>query len=275
MKKLSILASTLLLGGIIVFVSCTKTGPQGPSGQNGATGATGATGPTGPVIYGTITGNVIMTNIYGAPVTNDYGGGYILLKNATTGIRVDSIVANAATGAFAIDSVPTGTYNMFCIYSGYGENVHQNVEVNGNLQVDNKLSAIPSFNVTTAVDSLGTTNRDKANLYIGGTIAADGNGERTILVFAGTSSSVASAPGTYSFLIAKTIPQDSTSYNFAIPLNTIYGNGFAYGSNVYFTIYGAANNYNYGDYTNYTYGQFYYSAITSTGVTVAPTITLP
>lgn len=152
MKKLSILISTIIVAGMLVFVSCTKTGPQGPSGANGA---------TGPIIYGTISGNVIMANQYGVAVTNDYTGGYILLKNSTTNATIDSVIANSS-GQYAIGNVPTGTYNMECIYAGYGMNLHQNVEVNGNLQLDNKIAAIPNFNVNysastpvTPIDSIG------------------------------------------------------------------------------------------------------------------------
>jgi hypothetical protein len=279
MKKLSLAISTLVLGGIFVFISCTKTGPTGPAGQNGAngtnglngaTGATGSTGPTGPIIYGTITGNVIMTNIYGVAQTN-YSGGYILLKNAASNARVDSVYANSSTGAFAIDSVPTGTYNMYCIYSGYGTNVHQNVEVNGNLQVDNKIAQIPTFTVSTALD---TIYHKRNTNYLFGTIAPDAGGARTLLVFIGNTPSVSAAPGTYSFTANAIVAADSTSFTITTPVDNFYAAGFSYGSTAFIAIYGAADNYNYGDYTNYTYGQLYYSAISANPFTTV-TIVLP
>jgi len=267
MKKLSILASTLFIGGIIALVSCTKTGPEGPAGQNGANGATGA---TGPIIYGTISGNVIMTNIYGVAQTA-YSGGYILLKNAGGTTTLDSVYANTTTGAFTITNVPTGTYNMYCIYAGYGTNVHQNVEVNGNLQVDNKIAAIPTFSISTSADSI----RHRTNVnYLYGTIPADPTGARTILVFAGSSSATSAAPGTYSLTDNVVVPADSTTFTITTPVNNFYDAGFTYGSTVYFAIYGAANNFNYGDYTNYTYGQLYYTAISASPLGSA-TITLP
>ncbi|HTB31921.1 MAG TPA: collagen-like protein [Bacteroidia bacterium] len=272
MKKLSIFLSTLFVGGILVFTSCSKTGSTGPAGS---TGATGASGPPGPVLIGNISGNVIMSNEYAAPVTNAYTTGYILLKNATTNATVDSVIASS-TGQYNINNVATGTYNMLCIYPGYGLNMHQNVEfTGGTLLVDNKITALPNFNVTTAVDSLGTSKRNVGNLYIGGTIPADNNGTRTILIFAGTSSSTSSNPSTFSFVTAKTIPQDSTSYNVTIALNTIYTNGFAYGNPVYFAVYGASDNYTYGAFTNFQYAQTVYTAISASAVPVTPVITLP
>jgi hypothetical protein len=264
MKKLSILVSALFIAGIFVFVSCSKTGPAGPAGENGATGA------TGPIIYGTISGNVLMTNIYGVPQTN-YSGGYILLKNAATNATVDSVDANATTGAFAINNVPTGTYNMYCIYAGYGTNVHQNVEVNGNLQVDNKIAAIPTFTVSTASDSI--RHRTNTN-YLYGTITPDAGGARTLLVFIGNTASVSANPGSYVFTANTTIPADSTTFTITTNVDNFYANGFAYGSTAFMAIYGAADNYNYGDYTNYTYGQLYYSAISANPYSTV-TITLP
>jgi hypothetical protein len=268
MKKLSILAGVLFIGGIFAFVSCTKTGAQGPAGQNGATGATG---PTGPVIYGNITGNVIMTNIYGVPQTA-YSGGYILLKNATTNTLADSVLPDATTGAFLISSVPTGTYNMYCIYSGYGMNVHQNVEVNGSLQVDNKIAQIPTFTVSTVSDSIRHKNNTN---YLYGTIAPDPVGARTVLIFAGATPSTSAAPGTWSLIDNVVVKADSSNFTITTPLLNFYSAGFAPGSTVYFAVYGAANNYNYGDYTNFTYAQLIYTAISAAPYGTTVSITLP
>lgn len=277
MKKLSILLSALFIGGIFVFVSCTKTGDQGPSGQNGATGPQGPTGPTGPIIYGTISGNVIMVNQYGGAVTNAYTNGYIKLINTATNTTVDSVIATS-TGSYAISNVPTGTYNMECIYSGYGENMHQNLEVNGNLQVDNKIAAIPNFNVTSAADSNGLVKRDTNYAYVSGNIAQDNNGERTVLVFVGTSTTTSSTPGNYLFTVAQTVAAGATTYSVAIPLANIYSYNIGYGASIYFAVYGAANNYDYGSWTNFNVnnGQVNYTAITSTSVSPVPTpLTLP
>ncbi len=73
MKKLSILVSTLFIGGILLFSSCSKTGSQGPSGQNGANGS------PGPVLTGNISGYVILSDQYGSPVTTNLKSAYVLL----------------------------------------------------------------------------------------------------------------------------------------------------------------------------------------------------
>lgn len=270
MKKLSILASTLLLGGIFIFVSCSKTGPAGPAGQNGATG------PAGPLLYGNITGNVIMANQYGAAVTNAYTNGYILLKNSSTNATVDSVFANSS-GAYTISNIPTGTYNMYAIYSGYGMSETLNIVITTNTRpYDIKLAAIPNFNVNMAVDSIGLVKRDTNYAYVSGTIAQDNNGERTILLFVGNTTTTSSSPGSYLFIQTTTVPPGATTYSFAIPLLTIYNNGFTYGNPIYFAVYGAANDYDYGDYTNYTYGQLTYTAISANMVNAAPSpLSLP
>lgn len=273
MKKSSILFASLVIAGIMALTSCTKTGDQGPAGQNGANGTNGATGPAGPILYGIITGNVIMNNEYGVAVTTDYAGGYILLKNSATNVRIDSVIANSSTGAFTIDSVPTGTYNMYCFYAGYGENLHQNLEfTGGTLQVDNKIAAIPTFTINTAADSI--RHRTNTN-YLYGTITADPNGARTLLVFIGNSSATSALPGNYVFTDNVVIPADSTTFTITTPVNTFYSNGFAYGSTAYFAIYGAANNYTYGEYTDFANGQVVYTAISAVPYGTTTSIVLP
>jgi hypothetical protein len=260
MKKLSALLITLCIGGTAIFVSCSKNGPAGPQGQNGNTG------PSGPLLTGTITGNVIISNEYGANVTNDYTGGYILLKNSTTGVRVDSVFADS-TGKYTIPNVQTGTYTMLCIYAGYGLNEHENLEfISGTLQVDNKIAAIPTFTINTAADSV----RHKTNMnYLYGTLTVDANGARTILVFIGNTPSTSAAPGTYSFIDNVVVAADSSNFTITTPLNTFYANGFTHGSTAYLAIYGAANNYTYGDYMDYASGQLIYTAISPTYTTAS------
>ena len=91
MKKLSILlSSSLLIGGIFLLNSCSKTGPTGPTGQ------TGATGPAGPVLNNTVTGYVFLYDAYGDPVTTGLSTAYALLYNTSNGALVDSITANSS-----------------------------------------------------------------------------------------------------------------------------------------------------------------------------------
>jgi hypothetical protein len=272
MKKLSVLLSTLLVGGILVFVSCSKTGAAGPAGANGAAGNTGA---SGPILTGSIAGTIVLSNQYGAAVTTNLQLANIVLKNSTTGATVDSVYANAL-GHYTIPNVQTGIYTMLCYYPGYGLNEHQNVAFTGGGtdSINNKLAQIPNFNVTTANDSIGTKHDGVSTVYIYGNIAADAGGARTIIVFTGSTSTASASPSTYSFVTSKLVPADSSTYTISIPANTFYSNGFAYGSVAYFAVYGASNNYADGDYTNYADGQLVYTAISASAV-AAPTVTLP
>jgi hypothetical protein len=259
-----LLPVSLLVGGVLIFASCTKTGPQGPQG---------ATGPTGPIQYGTITGSVIMSNQYDAPVTNAYASGYIVLKNSTTNATVDSVFANATSGVYTINNVATGTYNMECVYPGYGLNLHQNLEFDGGtLQADNKISAIPTFTVSAAQD---TVRHKTATNYLYGSITADPNGGRTLLIFVGASPATSSAAGTYNFTTTLVIPADSANFTLTTALTTFYANGFTHGNTAYFAIYGASDNYTYGDYTNFTYGQTVYTAISAAPYNSSVMVTLP
>jgi hypothetical protein len=270
MKKLSILLSALLIGGILTFVSCSKTGQTGPAGQNGANGA------PGPILYGSITGNVLMVNQYGVSVTNAYTNGYILLKNSATNATVDSVFANTS-GVYTINNIPTGTYNMYAMYTGYGMNETANIVITAETRpYDIKLAEIPDFNVISIADSVwnGKIKRDSGFVYIYGTIAPNDTGARTVLVFIGNTSATSSAPGTYSFTEGEVIPQGTSTYVFTVSLNTFFVNGFINGSPVYLAVYGAANNYTYGDYTNYTYGQTVYTAIGASPVSTGP-LSLP
>jgi hypothetical protein len=274
MKKRTILFVSILITGVLSFTSCTKNGAEGPPGQNGANGTNGTNG-TG--LYGNITGNVIITNQFGIAVTNDYTAGYIKLVNSTSNAKVDSVVANSS-GVYSIDSIPSGTYNMICVYPGYGMSETLNIVMTGGTRpYDIKLAAIPDFNVSTALDSIwnGVIKRDSGYVYIAGTITANDTSARTILVFVGNSSSVSSAPGAYNFVANLTIPPNASTYALTISLNTFYINGLEPNSTAYFAIYGAANNYAYGDYTNYTYGQIVYTAISSSAVTITTPFIVP
>lgn len=54
MKKIVLV---LVAGSLLVFNSCTKTGPQGPQGPAGPQGQAGATGPAGPQGNANVVGN--------------------------------------------------------------------------------------------------------------------------------------------------------------------------------------------------------------------------
>jgi hypothetical protein len=263
---------SILFGvGIMVLVnSCSKQGPAGATGAQGATGATGAQGPSGPVLTGTITGYVILHDEYGDNVQTGLNSVFVHLYNAASNAEVDSVYANSS-GQYTIPNVQTGIYSMITTYSGYGEAVHQNEEFNGGtLTVDNRLSQIPLFNVTTAMDSIRKKNN---TVYIFGTITANTR-FRTFIVFAGMTNSASSSPSTYSFITVGNVPADSTNYTVTIPVPTFYGHGFMSGTQAYFAVYGAATNYTDGDYTDFASGNLVYTAISPTAVN-PPALVLP
>ena len=252
MKKLSILISSFFVIGIFVFDSCSKTGDAGPTGQ------TGATGPAGPVLNNTVTGYVFLYDAYGDPVTTGLSTAYALLYNTSTGALVDSITANAA-GQYT-GNIQTGTYNLVGKCPGYGISETQNIVFTGGTRnYDIKFAAIPILYVATGYDSIGTNN-----VYIKGTVTTPNPRVTTLLVYVGTTSSVnASIPSSYSFVVAGTIATNNTRFSIALPLSTI-SDYFAAGSNAYIAIYGAANNYTYGDYTDYASGNLVYTPISVT-----------
>jgi len=269
MKKVKALLSLLAFAGIVYTISsCSKTGATGATGSAGAQGVPGA---PGPVLTGTINGYVLLNDEYGNPVTSGLSSAWVLLFNSADNSKVDSVNADS-TGKFTMSNIKTGNYTMIAMSIGYGSAYHQNLEFNGGtLTVDNKLSAIPNFNVTNASDSI----RHKTNqVYIYGNIPLDSR-QRTLLIFVGNTASTSASPSTYVFAATQAVPADSSRYTITIPLGTIYGNGFASGNTAYFAIYGAANNYTNGDYTDFASGRLVYTPITPTPYIPLPSIVLP
>jgi hypothetical protein len=240
---------------MLLLASCTKTGPQGESGANGATG------PAGPGLTNTLTGYVFLYDAYGDPVANIDSTVSILLYNTTTGGKIDSVNANHA-GVYT-STVQTGTYNLVGECPGYGINkTNQNVVFTGGTRTyDLKFSAIPPLYAATGYDSIGTNY-----VYVKGTVVAPNSRSTTIIAYIGATSAVnASVPGSYSFVTVSTIAANATKYSILVPLTTIY-DYFQSGASAYVSVYGAANNYTYGDYTDYASGNVVYTPVSSTSV---------
>jgi len=252
MKKISIFLSAFLVGMVVLFASCTKTGPQGPTGANGPTG------PAGPVLPNTLTGYVFLYDAYGDPVDSGYSKAYAVLYNTTTATVVDTERANSS-GIYT-GTVLTGTYNLVGECPGYGVNkTDQNVVFTGGTRTyDLKFSAIPILYAATGYDSIGANN-----VFIKGTVTAANSRVTTLLVYVGSTSPVSAAiPGSYSFVVSSTIAANATKYSVAIPLTSL-DNYFTAGATAYIAIYGAANNYTYGDYTDYASGNVVYTPVSA------------
>jgi hypothetical protein len=266
MKKLSVLFSALLFGGILVFVSCSKTGSTGPTGAQGVPGA------PGPVLTGNINGFVILSDQYGSPVTTNLKSANVLLYDAHTNMRMDSVYADS-TGFYNINNVQTGTYTMVTKMGGFGNCVHQNVQFTAStLQTDNKLSAIPTFTVT-SVDSIKYVVKT-GSVTIYGKIPTDAR-QRTLLVFVGNSNNVSPNPQDYVFASAQAVGENATTYTVSINFTSFADNGYMSGNTVYFAIFGASNNYTFGSFTDIPTSRTVYTAIANMPFGPPPSFTLP
>ena len=265
MKFTSALSANLIIGSLAIITSCSKS-TTGPVGQ------TGATGPAGPVLTGNISGYVILTDQYGSPVTTNLKSAYVLLFDAHSGSRLDSVYADS-TGLYNLSNVGTGTYTMIAKMAGFGNCVHQNVTFAAStLNIDSKLSAIPDFNVN-SVDSIRyKVSNNSVNIY--GKITPDPH-QRTLLVFVGNANNVSANPADYVFVSGQAVGENAGTYDIAIGFNSFANSGYVSGNTVYFAIYGASNNYSNGDFTDYPTGRIVYTAIGTVPFMPPPSYTLP
>jgi hypothetical protein len=266
MKKTSVLIGGSILLAVVFITSCSKNGATGPQGLPGVQGS------PGPVLTGNITGFVLPTDQYGSPVTVNLKSAYTLLFDAHTGLRMDSVYSDS-TGFYNINNVATGTYTMLTKMNGFGNNVHQNLEFTAStLNVDSKLSAIPTFTVT-SVDSIRYSIKN-GNVNIYGKINTDPR-QRTLLVFIGNSNNVSPNPADYVFASVQPVGENATTYDIAINFTLFADNGYMSGNTAYFAIFGASNNYTYGSFTDFPTGRTVYTAIANMPFGPPPSYILP
>jgi hypothetical protein len=262
MKKLHSLL--ILSSGILLFGACTKTGPTGPAGSAGS---------AGPVLTGSITGHVILYDQYGSIMAASKAGARVVLYNSSNAV-VDSLNSDA-TGLYTINNVSTGIYTLAFRDTNFGQELHENLEFTGGgtLNVDGKMSRIPTFNITTMnVDSINHTTQ---NCVINCSIVSDTR-QRTLLVFIGNSASANSNPANFLFTFAQNVGAGKTTVVFNIPLGALYSAGFSSGSTTYFAIYGAASNYNNSSsYEDFNTTRNFYNAITPASYSPLPSLVLP
>jgi hypothetical protein len=265
MKYFSVLSTTFIIAAILLISSCSKNGATGP------TGAPGTPGAPGPLLTGNIAGFVLPTDQYGSPVTSNLKSAYVLLFDAQSGSRIDSVYADS-TGFYNL-SVQTGTYTMIAKMAGFGNCMHQNVTFTAStLNIDSKLSAIPNFNVS-SVDSIRyKASNNSVNIY--GKINPDAR-QRTLLVFVGNTNTVSPNPADYIFASAQAVGENATTYDIVIGYNTFADYGYMSGNTVYFAIFGASNDYTYGDFTDYPTGRIVYTAIANMPFGPPVSYTLP
>jgi hypothetical protein len=262
MKKITFCVSFILSIIIVVFSSCTKTGPEGPTGAQGSSGASS----------GTITGHVFLTNQYG--VTTDTGfaltGVRAILYNANNNTVLDSINVKSS-GIFSFN-VSTGIYTVVYRDTNYGQEEDQGFQYvgPGNLEIANKeLAHIPNFNII-KVD-LDSINHAQSNVIMTDTIAPDTK-PRNIAIFFGSTPTASSAPGNYLGVYTYTIAANTNKFTVKIPMVNIYNAGIPSGATAYFAIYGAAYDYTTAsEYQDYATGRTIYNALSATAITSLPT----
>lgn len=254
MKKVFVFLPVIAIA--VMFNACSKTGNTGPQGTQG---------PAGPSYTGSISGHVELYNQYGdEQPAAACKAVRVILYNSSNAV-VDSINADS-TGKYVISSVTTGYYTMAFRDTNYGQELHEDFQFLGStsepLEVDAKLSHAPSFTFTIANDSIHNKTNDTL-LYIYGTVSAAASQSRYLAVFAGSSLTVSSTPGTYSSIVANlTIPAGATTFDLSIPVNNFYLGGLMPGQMAYMTAYAAPIDYaSTSDYEDYTTGQTTYTSL--------------
>ena len=249
--------SILVLGFITLIASCKK-GDTGPAGANGTNGAQG---PAGPSFTGAISGHVDLYDQYGTQVLTGLNSVQLSLNNGT------AITPNTS-GYYIFDSTVTGDYSIAASCTGYGATLINRFQyLSDTLNKDIKLSAIPSFSVTTftAYHNTGSLFDSLVFAYTADTRA------RAILVFANNVSTVTSIPPNYLMYWGHTLPANSTRTALLIPAQDLYDAGFTSGSTVYY----AAYSYVVSDasvYEDYVTGKGVFNSVSNphTGSATAP-----
>ena len=241
-----------VLAGVLLATACTKTGPQGPAG---------ATGSAGPVLTGTISGHVILYDTYGSVIGASKAGARVVLYNSNNTV-VDSLNADS-TGFYSIPNVSTGIYMLAFRDTNFGQELHQNLEFTGGgtLNVDGKMSRIPTFNITSV--NADSVNHTLQTVVINCSITSYPR-QRTLLVFIGATGYTSSLPSTYLMTVAQNVAAGKSAVTINIPLGALYSAGFNSGATAWFAIYGAASNYNgSSSYEDYNTTRNIYNAITT------------
>lgn len=238
---LALLCSTTLL-----LTACSK---------DAESGSMGATGPAGPSLTGNLTGFVSLYDQYGAHI--------LTMNDSIPVVLGDSAMVSYtdANGKYLFSGLQTGIYNIACAKSGFGSEEVNSLQFTGggDLYRDIRLSAIPAFNV----DSLTVTS-NAGGLTVTGHIASDVQ-QRTILLFAGSTSGTSADPNAYLAVYNKAVMANQNNFIVQVPQGDLLAAGLTTGNTVYFAAYGATPNYNNASsYEDLGTGRMIYTAISST-----------
>jgi len=274
MKKTIIKISSLIVAGVILTTSCSKTGPAGAAGSAGGTGA------TGPVLTGTVVGYVNLFDQYGELLPASAAGEVYLTSNTKPGWK-DSTYVNSSGANTYSTTLTTGTYqfNLATKTGGFGNlQINSLNVVGGGTQYNTtplQMAQIPTFSVSalTVTTSTSTTNPSVAASFTvsGGDIA---KGKKAILFF-GNSSSVSSNPSTYLGSTVITLsPTFSTSTTNISCETVLFPAGADSSSVIYFTAYPISYSNGASSYIDVTTGKTIYNNL-GTQLSGTYSVTIP
>lgn len=255
MKKIFTLSFIAILSITLFIQSCKKeAGPAGPQG------------PAGPILTGNLFGFVDLLDQYGTK---------IITHNDSVLVSLDGTGKTCLTdvnGKYHFDSLTTGIYNLTFSKTGYGTMrlLTQQFTGGGDVDRDTKMSAIPTFSISTL-----TVTVDSANVNLTGTLSTIDTRIRTSALFLGGTSAVSSDPVNYLLSYSKaTTNANLNGFTLKIPLTDLQNEGFGSGSTLYFSGYGAATSFTTSSaYEDFNTGRAYLNALSSTSSTTS--IVLP
>jgi len=252
--------SLIIISSILLISSCAKEGPSGPQGI------------AGPSYTGTISGHVSLYDQYGNKILNNLDSVAISLgSNSVPGID-DTVSRPNSAGYYIYNSIVTGQYYITAFDtsygipgSGYGATINNFEFVSGNLNMDIKLSAIPTFSLSFTAYQDTITQND--SLVINCT--ADEQ-VRSCLIFVTSTPSFAAGEN-YILSYTKNIPANSTQLSVVINGQELYDAGLVHDSKVYYTVFSHALN-DQSPYEDPTTGRTVYTAVSHPTIdsTLAP-----
>ncbi len=230
---------------IVLFSSCAKEGPTGP------------TGPAGPAYIGSISGHVSLYDQYGSRVLTNLKKVQLLLNSNYVVVSQDTAISPDNTGFYSYSNIATGEYYMSATDTGYGATVINNFQfLNGNLNKDIKLSAIPTFSLT--FTSYAGVVSD--SLVINCTPDPQ---VRNCIVFVNNSASIGNQPAYYLLSYVKSIPANASQVTMVINKQELYNTEvLATGSMAYYALYSYVVN-DQSVYEDQTTGKNVYNAVSN------------
>ncbi len=232
-------------------------------GCKGNDGPVGPQGPPGQSLTGDMSGFVYLYD-YNLRRLTDHSGVLIQLE----GTQLQAITGT--NGKWTLANVPAGTYTISFSKSGYGtEKVISYPFVGGGRTYlgEQSLQQVPLYYVAnlTSISSGGSVS--VSGNFVGTLPQSPFN--RSAVLFLGRTSSVSSAPATYSGVTTANAYFDSLSFRTELDSSSFRYWGFQAGSTAYIAAYGG---YTWGGYPDTATGRYYYTGLNPTRSNVVSVI---